>query len=98
MKLKIAKEGASILGAAHSGLPGAPSGDAQPAMQPAASPVPVPTQPQESSKSPQLQVSVDFEIEPDAYRAIEALVKSMAAGESYYILYVQLQLCAKCRK
>lgn len=42
-----------------------------------------------STSNSSVSVSIDFEIEPDAYRAVEALVKSMAAGRRAAVLYIE---------
>ena len=81
IRLKLSKEGAAILttsvvGAVVEAAEGADAGD-------------LPTYAHQHQQRPQ-QRSLDFEIEPEAYRAVEALVKSLAAGKHAYCQGLQV--------
>lgn len=66
--MRLNKEGAAILLTSVVGAVAAVPGETEQPL-----PLPVPAHAGQQS-------SLDFEIEPEAYRAVEALVKSLSAG------------------
>ena len=72
MRSRLAKEGASLLISAPSASVSATTNEA---IDHASA-----TSASSSTSTSTSTASVDFEIEPDMYRAIEGLVKTMAAG------------------
>jgi len=73
IRLRLNKEGAAIL---QTSVVGAVPATDESAEQ-------LPPEPSHSGQ----QKSLDFEIEPEAYRAVEALVKSLSAGALFCLSY-----------
>lgn len=93
---RLSLEGITVLGTVAGTTTAGSTGDLKPAPSNEANPAAAPPPPPSPAINAQQQVSVDFEIEPEAYRAIEGLVKSVDAGKNAEHTYTEECLSEQC--